>query len=221
MNRKQQQETPTEIRPTFRPAARRIALRYLFSKAESFIYVTRAIIVHENVQKKDGAPMLLSSNERRMPHTPECLNFMRLSLKEWRTRGPVQSCVQEIRGIPDFLWSSVGSLHFLRLSLNERRTPGPVECCMQEIRGLARFLRDVWYRRPAGPVHPHGYRALRNQRLASPNKIGGGNLGGTLGTFTMLKGFRRQQRNSPAEPALSLPNGDGTTCSPARECRVG
>ena len=29
----------------------------LFSKAESFIYVTSAIIVHENVQKKDGAPV--------------------------------------------------------------------------------------------------------------------------------------------------------------------
>jgi hypothetical protein len=27
------------------------------------------------------------------------LNFMRLSLKERRTRGPIQSCVQEIRGI--------------------------------------------------------------------------------------------------------------------------
>ncbi len=43
---------------------------------------------------------------RRVPHTPDflwsfvgSLNFMRLSLKERRTRGPVQSCVQEIRGI--------------------------------------------------------------------------------------------------------------------------
>ena len=25
---------------------------------------------------------------------------------------------------------------------------------------------------------------------------------------------------SPVEPALSLSNGDGTTCSPARQCRV-
>jgi hypothetical protein len=41
-----------------------------------------------------------------VPHIPDflwsfvgSLNFMRLSLKERRTRSPVQSCVQEIRGI--------------------------------------------------------------------------------------------------------------------------
>ena len=41
-----------------------------------------------------------------MPHIPDflcsfvgSLNFMRLSFKESRTRGPVRSCVQEIRGI--------------------------------------------------------------------------------------------------------------------------
>jgi hypothetical protein len=41
-----------------------------------------------------------------VPHIPDflcsfvgSLNFMRLSFKERRTRGPVQSCVQEIRGI--------------------------------------------------------------------------------------------------------------------------
>jgi hypothetical protein len=60
----------------------------LFSKAESFIYVTSAIIVHENVQKKDGAPIhSYPPTNRRVPHTP------------------------------DFLWSSVGSLNFMRLSL--------------------------------------------------------------------------------------------------------
>ena len=43
---------------------------------------------------------------RGVPHTPDLLwsfvgsqNFMRLSIKESRTRGPVQSGVQEIRGI--------------------------------------------------------------------------------------------------------------------------
>jgi hypothetical protein len=56
MNRKQQQKAPTEIGPTFRPAARRIAHGSHFSKAESFIYVTSAIIVHENVQKKTVRP---------------------------------------------------------------------------------------------------------------------------------------------------------------------
>jgi hypothetical protein len=35
------------------------------------------------------------------------LHFMRLSLKERRTRGPVQSCVQEI-GAPDHLWLGKG-----------------------------------------------------------------------------------------------------------------
>jgi hypothetical protein len=47
-----------------------------------------------------------SPTNRRVPHIPDflwsfvgSLNFMRLSLKERRTRGPVQSCVQEIRGI--------------------------------------------------------------------------------------------------------------------------
>jgi HlyD family secretion protein len=42
----------------------------------------------------------------RVPHTPDFLwsfvgpsNFMRLSLRERRTRGPVQNCVQEMRGI--------------------------------------------------------------------------------------------------------------------------
>jgi hypothetical protein len=59
-----------------------------FSKAESLIYVTSAIIVHENVQKKDGAPIhSYPPTNRRVPHTP------------------------------DFLWSSVGSLNFMRLSL--------------------------------------------------------------------------------------------------------
>jgi hypothetical protein len=45
-------------------------------------------------------------HDRRVPNTPDflwsfvsSLNFLRLSLKERRTRGPVQSCVQEIRGI--------------------------------------------------------------------------------------------------------------------------
>jgi hypothetical protein len=45
-------------------------------------------------------------NKSRVPHIPDFLwslmglaNFMRLSFKERRTRGPVQCCVQEIRGI--------------------------------------------------------------------------------------------------------------------------
>jgi hypothetical protein len=45
-------------------------------------------------------------NKTRVPHIPDflwsfvgSLNCMRLSLEERRTRGRVQSCVQEIRGI--------------------------------------------------------------------------------------------------------------------------
>jgi hypothetical protein len=61
--------------------------------------------------------------DRREPHIPDflcsfvgSLNFMRLSLKS-RTRDPVQSCVQEIRGI---------SLIFLR-DVGYRR-PRPQAC---------------------------------------------------------------------------------------------
>ncbi len=45
-------------------------------------------------------------NKTRVPHIQDflcsfvgSLTCMRLSLKERRTRGPIQSCVQEIRGI--------------------------------------------------------------------------------------------------------------------------
>ena len=49
---------------------------------------------------------LYPRHQCRVPHTPDFLcsfvgsqNFMRLSLKERRTRGSFESCVQEIRGI--------------------------------------------------------------------------------------------------------------------------
>jgi hypothetical protein len=58
---------------------------------------------------KCGMNALLGSipaTSRRVPHIPDflwsfvgSLNLMRLSLKERRARGPVQSCVLEIRGI--------------------------------------------------------------------------------------------------------------------------
>jgi hypothetical protein len=155
-----------------------------FSKAESLIYVTSAIIVHENFQKKQCAHTLLSSNESPgAPHPRfpvEFCGFPELHaplLKERRTRGPVPSCVQEIRGIPRFPVGFCGFPELHAPLLKERRTRGPVPSCVQEIRGIPLFFCERWdtvdlpLKPIAGPIRP-GYRALRTQRLASPNKIG-------------------------------------------------
>ncbi len=63
------------------------------------------------------------------------LNFMRLSLKERRTRGPVESCVQEIRGISlvfGEMWDTAGLP--LKLVAGERIHGCPI----------LRVLREGW-----------------------------------------------------------------------------
>jgi hypothetical protein len=147
MNRKQQQKTPKAIGTTFRPAARRIAHGSLFFESRKvYIRDERDHCSRKRPEKK-CAHTLLSSNES--PGAPH-------------PRFPV-----EFRGFPE--------LH--APLLKERRTRGPVQSCVQEIRGISLVFCEMWdtadlpLKPIAGPVHP-GYRALRTQRLANPNKIG-------------------------------------------------
>ena len=68
-----------------------------------------------------------------------------------------------------------------------------------------------------------------NPRKCSRTQIEGFSPGGGDLPNSIFSGARCEVRRdsdianeaSPAEPALSLSNGDGTTCSPARQCRVG
>jgi hypothetical protein len=193
-----------------------------FSKAESLIYVTSAIIVHENVQKKDGAPIhSYPPTNRRVPHTP------------------------------DFLWGSVGSLDFMRLSLKRGAHEVLSRAAYRKFGASRSFFCEMWdtadlpLKPIAGPVHPV-YRALRTQRLANPNKIGerhsfassraavfsfpdsrSGQCGHGRGRrFAFLRNLGEEPGDVHhvdriPTPAAKQSRRDGTTCSPARECRAG